>query len=218
MTKIANVISIITHPIFIVIYSFLIYFEMDTFLNKMLMIAAPNTYWLLFSFLIMMVVLFPLISIYLMYKNKVITTYSMPNRKERLPVLFFMITYYSMTYYIFRNWNETLLNLLSPYLSFLFATLILLIILLLVTALWKISLHTASIAGLSGGLMAELAVASEVSNSTVIVIINSIILLFLGVVSFARLYLKAHTFMQTIAGLAIGFSVMFTVVYFQWKI
>ena len=218
MTKIANVISIITHPIFIVIYSFLIYFEMDTFLNKMLMIAAPNTYWLLFSFLTMMVVLFPLISIYLMYKNKVITSYSMPYRKERLPVLFFMITYYSMTYYIFRNWNETLLNLLSPYLSFLFATLILLIILLLITTLWKISLHTASIAGLSGGLMAELAVASEVSNSTVIVVINSIILLLLGVVSFARFYLKAHTFMQTIAGLVLGFSVMFTVVYFQWKI
>lgn len=218
MRSFANVISILTHPIFIIIYSFFIYFKMDTFFNQMLMIAAPKVYWLLLAFLLMMVVVFPFISLFIMSKNKIISSYSIPNRKERLPVLFFMITYYSMTYYIFRHWNETLLNLLDPYVSFLFATILLLVCLFLITTTWKISLHSSSIAGLCGGIMAEIVAINEVNNSNTIMIINTLLLVLMGLVCFARIYLKSHTFLQVIAGLSLGFSLMFVVVYFQWSI
>ena len=218
MRSFASVISILTHPIFIIIYSFFIYFKMDTFFNQMLMIAAPKVYWLLLAFLLMMVVVFPFISLFIMSKNKIISSYSIPNRKERLPVLFFMITYYSMTYYIFRHWNETLLNLLDPYVSFLFATILLLVCLFLITTTWKISLHSSSIAGLCGGIMAEIVAINEVNNSNTIMIINTLLLVLMGLVCFARIYLKAHTFLQVIAGLSLGFSLMFVVVYFQWSI
>ena len=218
MRSFANVISILTHPIFIIIYSFFIYFKMDTFFNQMLMIAAPKVYWLLLAFLLMMVVVFPFISLFIMSKNKIISSYSIPKRKERLPVLFFMITYYSMTYYIFRHWNETLLNLLDPYVSFLFATILLLVSLFLITTTWKISLHSSSIAGLCGGIMAEIVAINEVNNSNTIMIINTLLLVLMGLVCFSRIYLKAHTFLQVIAGLSLGFSLMFVVVYFQWSI
>lgn len=218
MRSFANVISILTHPIFIIIYSFFIYFRMDTFFNQMLMIAAPKVYWLLLAFLLMMVVVFPFISLFIMSKNKIISSYSIPKRKERLPVLFFMITYYSMTYYIFRHWNETLLNLLDPYVSFLFATILLLVSLFLITTTWKISLHSSSIAGLCGGIMAEIVAINEVNNSNTIMIINTLLLVLMGLVCFSRIYLKAHTFLQVIAGLSLGFSLMFVVVYFQWSI
>ena len=191
---------------------------MDTFFNQMLMIAAPKVYWLLLAFLLMMVVVFPFISLFIMSKNKIISSYSIPNRKERLPVLFFMITYYSMTYYIFRHWNETLLNLLDPYVSFLFATILLLVSLFLITTTWKISLHSSSIAGLCGGIMAEIVAINEVNNSNTIMIINTLLLVLMGLVCFSRIYLKAHTFLQVIAGLSLGFSLMFVVVYFQWSI
>ncbi len=214
----SNVISILTHPIFIIIYSFFIYFKMETFFNQMLMVAAPKVYWILLTFLLMMVVVFPFISLFIMSKNKIISSYSIPHRKERLPVLFFMIIYYLMTYYIFRHWNETLLNLLDPYVSFLFATILLLVFLFLITTTWKISLHSSSIAGLSGGIMAEIVAINEINNSNTIMIINSLLLVLMGLVCFARIYLKAHTFLQVIAGISLGFSVMFVVVYFQWKI
>tara|TARA_Y100000385_G_scaffold69835_1_gene70028 strand:+ start:48 stop:623 length:576 start_codon:yes stop_codon:yes gene_type:complete len=191
---------------------------MDTFFNQMLMIAAPKVYWLLLAFLLMMVVVFPFISLFIMSKNKIISSYSIPKRKERLPVLFFMITYYSMTYYIFRHWNETLLNLLDPYVSFLFATILLLVSLFLITTTWKISLHSSSIAGLCGGIMAEIVAINEVNNSNTIMIINTLLLVLMGLVCFSRIYLKAHTFLQVIAGLSLGFSLMFVVVYFQWSI
>lgn len=184
----------------------------------MLETAAPKAYWILLSFLIMMVVFFPFISLFIMSKNKIISSYSLIKRKERLPVLFFMITYYLMTYYIFRHWNETLYNLLNPYVSFLFATLILLVLLFLITTIWKISLHSSSIAGLCGGIMAEIVAINEVYNTNTIMIITTLLLILIGLVGFARIYLKAHTFLQVIAGISLGFSVMFVVVYFQWKI
>lgn len=214
----SQLISIIVHPIFIGLYSFIIYFKMDTFFNKMLFITAPNIYWLLLSFLIMMVVFFPFLTLFIMHRNKIISSYSIPNRKQRLPVLVFITIYYSMTYYIFRNWNETLLDLLNPYVSFLFGTLILLLLLFLITSKWKISLHSTAVAGLCGGIMSEIMVINDINNSQTIMIINSGILLVMGMVCFSRLYLKAHTFLQVLSGVALGFSVMFIVVYFQWKV
>ena len=184
----------------------------------MLFIAAPNVYWLLLSFLFMMGVLFPLLTIYIMHKNKIISSYSMPIKNERLPVLFFVIIYYTMTYYIFRHWNETLLNVLNPYVSFLFGGLVLLVGLFLITFLWKISLHSSSIAGLCGGLLAEVLVIGEINNIYQIMLLNTLLLTSIGLVSLTRLYLKAHNFSQVLCGVAFGFSLMFAVVYFQWKI
>jgi hypothetical protein len=218
MRIISQVISIIAHPIFIGLYSYIIFFKMDTFYNKMLFIAAPNIYWLLFVFLIMMVGFFPFLTLFIMHRNKIISAYSIPNRKQRLPVLIFITIYYSMTYYIFRHWNETLLNLLNSYVSFLFGTLLLLLLLFLITLRWKISLHSTAIAGLCGGIMSELMVINEVNNIQTIMLINSGLLILIGVVCFSRLYLKAHTFLQILSGVALGFSLMFIVVYFQLKI
>ena len=114
--------------------------------------------------------------------------------------------------------KSTLLNLLAPYVSFLFATILLLVCLFLITTTWKISLHSSSIAGLCGGIMAEIVAINEVNNSNTIMIINTLLLVLMGLVCFARIYLKAHTFLQVIAGLSLGFSLMFVVVYFQWSI
>ena len=53
----------------------------------------------------LMVVFFPLLTIYIMYKNKVVSSLAIPKREERIPVLILVIIYYSMAYYIFRYWN-----------------------------------------------------------------------------------------------------------------
>ena len=211
----SHFISVLIHPVFIVVYSFLIYFEIDSFYNKMLFIAAPKIYWLLLVFILMMAVCFPLLTMFIMFKNKIISSYSINERKERIPMLFFVIIYYSMTYYIFRHWNETLLNLLEPYVYFLFAGILLLIIVFIITFWWKISLHSASISGLCGGIMAETLVISELNNITTIRIINTVLLMLIGIVSFSRLYLKAHTFSQVITGIVLGFGIMFMTVYFK---
>jgi len=184
----------------------------------MLFLAAPNIYWPLFIFFLIMSVVFPIITMLLLLKNKVITTISIPKRKERIPVLIFVLIYYSMTYYIFRFWNLTLLNLLEPFLSFLFAGLLLLVVLILITLKWKISIHSASISALCGGMIAETTIAEPVISFNQTFIINTIILVLVGMVSFSRMYLNAHNFFQIIAGITIGFFLFFGVVVFQLHI
>ena len=215
MTIFSKVISIIFHPVFTVIYSYLIYFNIQNIYNQMLFLAAPKIYWALLFFLFLMVVFFPLLTIYIMYRNKSISSMSIPIRKERLPVLVLVTIYYFMTYYIFRYWNTTLLNLFYPYLSFLFAGLVLIVSLTAITYFWKISLHSSSISALCGGMMAETLIAHPVGGQEQAFYINMALLVLLGLVSFSRLYLKAHTLSQTIAGIALGFSLAFSLVFFQ---
>ena len=215
MIKFSKVISIIFHPVFTLIYSYLIYFNIQNIYNQMLFLAAPKIYWALLLFLFLMVVFFPLLTIYFMYRNKSISSISIPIRKERLPVLILVTIYYLMTYYIFRYWNSTLLNLFHPYLSFLFAGLVLIVTLTVITYFWKISLHSSSISALCGGMMAETLIAHPVVGQEKVFYINMALLVFIGLVSFSRLFLKAHTISQTIAGIALGFSLAFSLVFFQ---
>jgi membrane-associated phospholipid phosphatase len=140
---------------------------------------------------------------------------SIPIRKERLPVLILVTIYYLMTYYIFRYWNTTLLNLFHPYLSFLFAGLVLIVTLTAITYFWKISLHSSSISALCGGMMAETLIACPLAYQEQVLYINMALLVLLGLVSFSRLFLKAHTLSQTIAGIVLGFSLAFSLVFFQ---
>ena len=181
----------------------------------MLFLAAPDIYWALLCFLFLMAVIFPLVTVFVMYKNKTISSISMPKRKERLPVLALVGIYYLMTYYIFQYWNATMLNLFHPYLSFLFAGVFLLLLLIIVTLFWKISIHSASISGLCGGMMAESLIAQPVSSQEEVLLINTILLILIGIVSFSRIHLKAHTLYQTIAGVILGFSLVFTLVFFK---
>ena len=215
MTIFSKVISIIFHPVFTVVYSYLIYFNIQNIYNQMLFLAAPKIYWALLFFLFLMVVFFPLATIYIMYRNKSISSMSIPIRKERLPVLILVTIYYLMTYYIFRYWNSTLLNLFHPYLSFLFAGLVLIVSLTAITYFWKISLHSSSISALCGGMMAETLIAQPVGGQEQVFYINMVLLVFIGLVSFSRLFLKAHTLSQTIAGIVLGFSLAFSLVFFQ---
>ena len=184
----------------------------------MLFLAAPKIYFPLFSFLFIMAIFFPLLTVYVMYKNKLISSIAIPKRKERLPVLALVFIYYSMTYYIFRNWNTTLLNLLQPYLSFLFAGLILLLLLAFITLKWKISIHAASIAGLTGGMTAITLVAQPITNLQQLFLVNTFLLIFIGMVSFSRMYLKAHSATQILAGISLGFSLVFSLVFNQFYI
>ena len=215
MKTFCKIISFIFHPVFTVMYSYFIYFHMDSIYNQMLFLAAPKIYFPLFSFLFLMAVFFPLLTVYIMHKNKLISSIAIPKRKERLPVLALVIIYYSMTYYIFRYWNTTLLNLLQPYLSFLFAGLILLLLLTLITLKWKISIHAASIAALTGGMAALTFIAQPIINLKQIFFVNTVLLIFIGMVSFSRMYLKAHSATQILAGISLGFSLAFIVVFNQ---
>ena len=214
----AKVLSFIFHPIFIIAYSFCFYFNIDCFYNHLINISAPNLYWALFTFLLMMGIVFPSITMIIMYRSKIISSFSIPIRKERIPILLLVIIYYSMIYYIFRHWNNNLFNLLSPYMSFLLGGIITLLLATIITLKWKISLHALAISGFSGGMLGLLLISGEVYNLQEMMIYNTILLLLTGLVSYSRLILNTHTISQVIVGLVLGFSIELSFVLLQVRI
>lgn len=218
MKVFSQFISFIFHPIFIVLYAYLIYFNTDTYTNRILYLFSPEFFKLFLLFLFSMAVFFPLTTIVIMKRTGWISSYRIPERKERLPVLVFTMIYYGMTYFIFRSWNQNLSFFIDPFISFLFGGLVLLGVLFFITTLWKISLHAASISGLAGGSMALLLLQKEAYNLDTMMRINSLLLLSIGLVSFSRLKLNAHQYDQVLAGTTAGFIIMFMIVINQWYI
>ena len=218
MKVVSQFISFIFHPIFIVLYAYLIYFNTDTYTNRILYLFSPGFFKLFFLFLFSMAVFFPLTTIIIMKRTGWISSYHIPERKERLPVLVFTMIYYGMTYFIFRSWNQNLSFFIDPFISFLFGGLVLLGVLFIITTFWKISLHTASISGLAGGSMALLLLQKEAYNVDVMMGVNSLLLFSIGLVSFSRLKLNAHHYGQVLVGSSVGFIIMFMIVINQWYI
>lgn len=214
MKSVAKVFSVVFHPVFILLYSFCFYFEIDNhhnYLNKNL-----NLYVSLLIFVFIMGVVFPIISMLIMYRSKTISSLSIPNRKERIPMLFLVIIYYSMIYYIFWNWNNQLSGSFELYLSFLFGGILTLLISTIITLKWKISLHSIAISGFSGGMLGILLESignwAYIYNLETMMIYNTILILLIGIVSYSRLVLNAHTYSQVLVGIILGFTIELTCV------
>ena len=104
MKVVSLFISFIFHPIFMALYAYLIYFNTDTYTNRILYLFSPGFFKLFFLFLFSMAVFFPLTTIIIMKRTGWISSYHIPERKERLPILVFTMIYYTMTYFFFRSW------------------------------------------------------------------------------------------------------------------
>jgi len=218
MQLIAKFLSFVFHPIFIIIYSFGFYFNIECFYNYLIQESAPDSYWVFLTLLVVMGVFFPIVSMLIMYRSKIITSFSIPNRKQRLPILILVVIYYSMTYYVFRHWNNNLFHLFEPFLTFLFGGVVSLVLATIITFKWKISLHALAISGFSGGMLGILLISGEVYNLQEMMIYNTLLLLFMGLVSYSRLILKTHTYAQVIVGIVLGFSIELSCVLFNISI
>jgi len=142
-----------------------------------------------------------------MYRSKIISSMSIPIRKERIPVFIITLFYYILTYYFLRKIHTTNFQFLGAFMSFLSAGLVLTTLSLLITFTWKISVHAIGISALAGGFLGFSEFLFPIQNEAEMMLINIIILALVGVVCTARLYLKAHSFFQIIGGIVLGFSV-----------
>jgi membrane-associated phospholipid phosphatase len=82
----------------------------------------------------------------------------------------------------------------------------------MITFFWKISIHAIGISGLAGAFLGFSELLFPIQNGEEITIINILLLILVGVVCSARLHLKAHSFLQIIGGITLGFVVEYIVV------
>ncbi len=129
---------------------------------------------------------------------------TMPQNRDRIFPLLASSIFYYMGFVLLSKvqaFNELKL--------FLLASVLVIVAMLVISFRWKISNHMAAIGGLTGTLFA-LSFRSGVNPvySILIVVLVS------GLVGTVRLILGKHNLGQIIAGYALGFSVLYCVVYF----
>ena len=213
MTIFSKVISVVFQPLFLPIYAFLLYVTIDhhsTFLIRSEQASLQFNYIL--SIQILLAVIIPIGSLYVMYRSSIITSMSIPDRKERIPIFIITLFYYLLTYYFLRKIHIANLELLGAFMSFLTGGIILTGLSLVITFFWKISIHAIGISGLAGAFLGFSELLFPIQNEEQLTIINTLLLVLAGVVCSARLHLKAHSFLQIIGGITLGFVAEYIVV------
>lgn len=130
---------------------------------------------------------------------------TMPSSRDRIiPLLSSAISYYLGSILLGR------VNIFPVFKLFLLASVLVIIAMLFISYKWKISNHMAAIGGLGGTIFA-LAFRSGLNPVYPILLV----ILLSGLIGTARLILEKHTIGQIIAGYILGFSVLYSVVYFN---
>ncbi len=214
MKLISHALSVILHPVFIPLYGIVLYTNIGHNRTLNLRLLESTDYFkLAISPILLFSVIFPLFSIMIMYRAKMITSFSIPDRKERLPVLLLSSIYYGITYYFIRSLDIAYYHsFFGLFLSFLTGGILLSLISLLITVRWKISLHAIGIGALAGGFIGFVQELQPLSNPSQMAKVSTILLLSVGILGSSRLLLKAHSINQVIAGSLLGIIVEYIVV------
>ena len=195
MKSISHVISTVFQPLLMPTYGVMLLF-MYTYFG----IAYSNRFWhivtpvMIFSFII------PGILIYLLLRIGLISDLSLKVRKERFyPYFITLLSYSAMVVFYYKA------QMPVWFLMMMAGSIVIMIIAILITLIWKISAHMFGVGGLVGGVMS---VCYYVEHSNPYWLFIGLFLL-AGSVGTSRLILKRHTIAQVIAGFLLGFTVAF---------
>jgi membrane-associated phospholipid phosphatase len=195
MRHLFKTISLVFHPLIVAYIGFIILsFRLSYFMypTKMMMIIA------LFAFLLM--VIFPALLLFVGYKLKVFGSLHFEQKEERyVPLLITGIIYY-LAYYLLSS-----LKIPGILQLYLLGSILTVIVSMLITIVWKISLHMLAIGSVCGMV---LGLSSRLSINFIPEIIALIIIS--GLIASSRLYLNAHNKSQVYVGFLLGFFGMAT--------
>ena len=191
---IAKIISVIFHPLFMTGYGLLIlFFISGTFLsylagpvkNIVLIIIAVNT------------IILPLSVVPLYFSQKIIKSIHMETARERvIPLMMNSIFFYLGFYLLNRLQVPELIKM------YVLASFSVVVVTLLVSLKWKISIHMMGIGGLTGAIIS---ISWHLGVDMIAVWMG--LILCGGLIGFARLELNKHTPAQVYSGFFIGLIV-----------
>jgi len=193
--KFAKIISVILFPVFFPSYTLLILFYFNNFNTFQIPLNAK---FMVFSIVFITTCIFPLLFYYVMKKRGMIKSIRMETSEERVFPLIITSVLYAMAFYMLKD-----IEVLSLFHYFLWGTIILLIITLLINFITKISIHMIGIGGMTGAMIG-ISLRMHVD-------IQAMILLFVflsGLSAYARLKLKAHSQVQIYSGFLCGLLIM----------
>lgn len=189
--KAAEAVSTVFHPVIMPLAGFVIIIYSGTYAGNLEPAARGNLILLLAG----LTVVLPLIFIPLYMYVKLIKDVTMEDRRERLVPMYITLACYLFAFILIRN-----MPLSNIYNNFMVGVCLTLLLVIIVSMYWKISMH---MAGLGGVVALILYLSFRLSTDLMIFLIVS--LLASGFTACARLITGSHTPAQVYAGFALGF-------------
>jgi len=186
------IISILFHPIFMPVYGLLILFNSGTFISFIPYEAKKY----IFLIVLICTVLLPLSFVPFYLFRKIIEDIHMRSNRERIIPLLVNSLFFYLGYLFLSK-----LQLPPVIKSYMLACAVAVILALLVSIRWKISLHMLGIGGLIGAVIL-FSYRLGVDLKT----IWMVLILFAGLTGYARLQLNSHNSLQVYSGFLLGFA------------
>lgn len=193
--RIASLLSALLHPLTLPTLGLIILFNLNTYLSYSIPGQAKK-----FILLIVFInsAIAPILSILLLKKTGFIKDITLDDRSERMLPLLLSAIYFFLTYYLLRK--VALPSLLYFYII---GATMLVLLSLIITYRWKISIHMVSMGGLTGFLI-SIALLLQIDIYWLLMLA----FLLSGMLGTARVIVKAHDLPQVFAGYAMGLGVM----------
>jgi hypothetical protein len=197
--RFARIISIIFHPILIPTYIIAVLINLNVFFA---LVIPDDAKWKIITLIFITSAIFPIVTLYGMFRFKLIKNLMMDTKEERLYPYITTSMFFFLAYYLI--WQ---INISPVYYYCLLGASLLSVITLLINLKWKISAHTVSMGAVLGAF---------IGLQTVLLInflwLIAIAFIISGIVGFARLRAGKHTQAQIYSGYFIGFSVMYLLI------
>lgn len=191
MNLTARILSIVLQPVFIPFYGFILLTQYDPVLSN-LPLSAKSLIWLIVFFTTCLI---PSAVIGICLKTGLVSDTFISNRKQRpIPYVFTVLGYSICIYWLYQ------IGLDFTYTAPLIGAIIGLFIILPINYFWKISAHLSAFGGLCGGVF-----AFALMHGTAPIVSFIALILLSGLLGWARMELKAHTFGQVCCGWLNGF-------------
>jgi len=193
--KIAQLISVLFHPMLMPTYALVLFLNIDYFIAFSYS-TEIKTYFIAFIFIMTFVI--PASLMFVLKKLQVIESIQMNQRQERMVPLIMMSVVYYITYYSLDK-----IGVLNAYNLFLLGITAVTLFTMVINLYTKISLHMISMGGIAGVMLGLLLIYPLDLRWL-------LYLLFLlsGIVAYARLTVSDHTMRQVYNGFMLGFVVM----------
>ncbi len=143
--RFARLLTIIFHPLFIPFYMLMILLNVNILFAIMIPVKAKL---ILSGLVFLTTVLFPLLIVFLLFKLKMIKSFYLESREERIYPLLTLAIFYYFTYYILKSFP---ISFIFSY--YMLGSTFLTILALIISFYRKISLHMIGIGGMLGLLM-----------------------------------------------------------------
>ena len=193
--RFARLCSAVFHPLLIPTLGIFILFQINSHLS-----FAVNQDARRFIMLVVFIntAIAPVMAVWIMKKTGYVKDFMLTERNERILPLLVTAVLFFMTYYLLRQ-----LSLPSLVYFFIMSGTLLVMLALMISFVWKVSIHMVSLGGLTGFLIvASLLLRADIAWLIILAFLAS------GCTGTARLIVKAHSPAQVYTGYLIGMGMM----------